>query len=191
MIKSVKKYNIKIPKDTTVIYSKKKQTLTIIGPLKTKSKKLRVQIFINSSKKIINVSPLLFSYSSNTETTTTQILQNTTVVQIKDMLIESSILGYKKLKIIGVGYRANFTENFNQNLLTFKLGYSHFTYIQVSKNLTINCLTKTKLCISGSSYEDMSHFAAIIRSNKTPDPYKGKGVLHAYEVVKIKEGKKV
>lgn len=191
MNKLVKKYNIRIPQNIAVIYSKKKRTLTLLGPIKTKSLKLKVQLFIDKSKKIINVSPVVFSQISNTEKKKIQMLQNTTVALIKYMLIESSILIYKKLKINGVGYRANFTENFNKNLLTFKLGYSHFVYIRTSDNLTTNCLTKTKLCIFGNSYEDISQFAARIRSNKMPDPYKGKGILYENEKVEIKEGKKI
>lgn len=189
--KLVKKYNIRIPQDVAVIYSKKKRTLTLLGPLKVKSLKLKVQIFLDLSKKIINVSPLVFSQISNTEKKKTQILQNTTVAQIKYILIESSILIYKKLKINGVGYRANFTENFNENLLTFKLGYSHFVYIRTLDNLTINCLTKTNICIFGNSYANISQFAAQIRKNKTPDPYKAKGILYENEKVETKEGKKI
>lgn len=189
--KIVKKYNIKIPTDVSVIYSKKKRTLTLLGPIKIKSLKLKVQIFIDKSKKIINVSPLVFSQISNTEKKKTQILRNTTVARIKYMLIESSILLHKKLKINGVGYRSNFTENFNKNLLTFKLGYSHFIYIRTLDDLTINYLTKTKLCIFGNSYANISQFAAQIRKNKTPDPYKAKGILYENEKVKIKEGKKI
>ena len=191
MNKSTQKYNIKIPKDITAIYYKKKQTLTFIGPIETKSRKLKVKIFVNRYKNIINVSPILFSQSSNTEKRKIQMIQNTTVSQIKYMLIESSILLYKKLKINGIGYRANFTENFNNKLLTFKLGYSHFIYLQTLNNIIINCLTRTKLCISGNSYENVSHISAKIRINKVPDPYKGKGILYDNEVVKIKEGKKV
>lgn len=191
MNKLTKKYNIKIPKDITVIYSKKNKLLTLLGPLQKKSIKLKVQIFIDQKKKIINISPLTFSQTSNTEKKKTKTLQNTTVVQIKYMLIESSMLVYKKLKIIGVGYRTEFTENFDKSLLTFKLGYSHFLYMRTFKTLTIKCITKTKLCIFGSSYEDVSQFSALVRNNKLPEPYKGKGILYENESIKIKEGKKI
>ena len=191
MTKLVKKYNIQIPKEITAIYSKQKKTLTLLGPLGIKSKKLKVQIFINYVKKIINVSPILFSYSSKIERKKIQMIRNTTISQIKYMLIESSVLLCKKLKINGVGYRTNFTENFDQKLLTFKLGYSHFIYVQVLNSLLLNCLTKTKLCISGNSYENVSHLAARIRDNKKPEPYKSKGVLYDNEIIILKEGKKV
>lgn len=191
MNKLAKKYNIKIPKDVVVVYSKKRRTLTFSGPLKTKSIKLKVQVFIDQFKKIINISPIAFSQVSNVEKKTIRILQNTSAVQIRYMLIESSMLVYKKLKIVGVGYRTNFTDNFNKELLTFKLGYSHFIYVRTFNNLTANCLTKTKFCIFGSSYERVSQFSALVRSNKIPEPYKGKGILYENENIKIKEGKKV
>ena len=60
MNKLIKKYNIKIPKDITVIYSKKKKLLTLSGPLQTKSIKLKVQIFIDKKNHIINISHSLF-----------------------------------------------------------------------------------------------------------------------------------
>ena len=191
MNKLVKRYNIKIPNDVVVIYSKKHRLLTLSGPLKTKSLKLKVQVFINQKKKIINISPITFSQISNIEKKKVKMLQNTAAAQIKYMLIESSILIYQKLKIIGVGYRTEFAENFNKNLLSFKLGYSHAIYVKTFENLTIKCLTRTKLCIFGTSYQEVSQFAALIRSTKTPEPYKGKGILYENEIVKIKEGKKV
>ena len=191
MNKLIKKYNIKIPKDISVIYSKKKKLLTLSGPLQTKSIKLKVQIFIDKKNQTINISPLTFSKISNTEKKKTKILQNTVAAQIKYMLIESSMLVYKKLKIVGVGYRTEFNESFNKSLLTFKLGYSHYIYLRTFENLTIKCLTKTKLCIFGSSYQDVTQFSALIRSNKTPEPYKGKGILYENEIIKLKEGKKV
>lgn len=191
MNKKNKKHNIKIPKDISIIYSKKKRMITFIGSVKTKSMKLQIQVFINQYTKTINVSPFTFTPISNTDKNKIKILQNTTAAKIKYMLIESSIVIYQKLKIVGVGYRTEFTENFDKNLLTFKLGYSHFIYIKIFSNLTTNCLTKTKLCIFGNSYENISQFSAMIRSKKRPDSYKGKGILYENEKVKLKEGKKV
>lgn len=191
MSNQIDKYNIKIPTNVSVIYSQKKRTLTFSGPLKTKSLKLKLKVFIDKSKKIISVSPVTFFQMSNTEKKYIKTLRNTTVAQIKQLLIESSITLYQKLKIHGVGYRAFFTENFDQKLLTLKLGYSHFTYVKTPKNLTINCFSKTKLCILGDSYNDVAHLSALIRSNKIPEPYKGKGILYENEVIELKEGKKI
>lgn len=191
MSNQIDKYNIKIPKDVSVIYSEKKKILTFSGPLKTKSMKLKIKVYIDQLKNIISVSPLTFYQISNKEKKKIKALRNSTVAQIEHMLIESSILLYRKLKINGVGYRAEMGENFAKKLLTLKLGYSHLVYIKTPKDLTMDCFTKTKLCIFGNSYNNISSLAALIRANKTPEPYKGKGVLYEDETIALKEGKKI
>lgn len=191
MSNQIDKYNIKIPKDVSVIYSEKKKILTFSGPLKTKSMKLKIKVYIDQLKNTISVSPLTFYQISNEEKKKIKALRNTTVAQIKHMLIESSILLYQKLRINGVGYRAEMDENFAKRLLTLKLGYSHLVYVKTPKDLTMDCFTKTKLCIFGNSYHNISSLAALIRANKTPEPYKGKGVLYEDENITLKEGKKI
>jgi len=191
MSNQLDKYNIKIPNDVSVIYSEKKKILTLSGPLKTKSMKLKIKVYIDQLKNSISVSPLTFYQISNKEKKKIKALRNTTVAQIEHMLIESSILLYQKLKINGVGYRAEMGENFAKRLLTLKLGYSHLVYIKTPKDLTMDCFTKTKLCIFGNSYNNISSLAALIRANKTPEPYKGKGILYEDESVTLKEGKKI
>jgi large subunit ribosomal protein L6 len=191
MNNQAKKFNIKIPIDITVIFNEKKGIITFIGPVKRKSLKLKLKVFIDTTKKIISVSPSAFFSISNKEKKKIKTLRNTTVALIKHIIIETSNLVYKKLKINGVGYRAFFTESFDNKLLSLKLGYSHFIYFKIPNNLTVTCPTKTKLCIFGNSYEDVSHISALIRANKIPEPYKGKGILYEDETVILKEGKKV
>lgn len=191
MTNKIKNFNIKIPTDIKVIYNEKKETLTLKGPLVQRSIKLKLKVFVDTKKELISVSPVTFSSISNKERRNIKTLKNTMVALIKHMIIETSILVYKKLKINGVGYRASFTESFDDKLLSLKLGYSHFVYFKVPKNLTVTCPTRTKLCIFGNSYQDVSHISALIRSNKLPEPYKGKGVLYEDETVILKEGKKV
>lgn len=191
MSNQIDKYNIKVPTDILVIYNERKKTLVFSGPLKKKSIKLKLRIFIDKSKKIISVSPLVLDQISNTEKKKVKALRNTTVAQIKHMLIESSISMHKKLRIHGVGYRALFVETFDEKLLTLKLGYSHFIYMKIPKNLAVNCFTKTMLCVFGHSYSDISNFSALIRARKLPEPYKGKGILYSDETIVLKEGKKI
>ena len=191
MTNQTQKFNVKIPTDVTVVYSEKRQVITLIGPLKQKSIKLKLKVFVDETKKIISVSPLTFSPISNKERKKIKTLRNTTIALLKHTIIETSIVVYKKLKINGVGYRAFFTESLNNTLLSLKLGYSHFIYFKIPTSLTITCPSKTKLCIFGNSYQDVSQVSALIRANKRPEPYKGKGILYEDEVVTLKEGKKV
>lgn len=185
------KYSIKIPQDTSVIYCEKEKIFTVIGPLKRKSMNLKLKIFVNESKKTINVSNLALFQISNAEKKKIKALQNTTIAQIKYLFIESSVIISQKLKMVGVGYRIDFTEMFNNKLLTLKLGYSHAIYVKVPENLIVNCFSKTKFFISGSSYDQVNSFSTRIRANKVPEPYKGKGILYEGETVSLKEGKKI
>jgi len=184
-------YSIKIPYNTFVIYCEKKSILTVRGSLKKKSIRIKLKIKIDSVKKIINVSPVPLSRISNAEKKKIQTLRKTTIAQLKHLFIESSITIFKKLRIIGVGYRVNLLDTLNQKLLTLKLGYSHLVYIKAPKNIYLNCLTKTTICIFGNSYPEICEFSARIRSQKTPEPYKGKGIRLSNEKFQLKEGKKI
>lgn len=186
-----KKYSINIPIDTSVIYSEKKKILTVIGPLKKKSMNLNLKVFIDKNKNLISVSPITFSKISKSKKKKIDAIRNTTLLLIKQVLIETSTVIHKKLKINGVGYRVIFTESFNDKLLTLKLGYSHLIYFKVPETLTVTCPTKTTLCVFGNSYQNVSQIASLIRSHKTPEPYKGKGILYEDEKITLKEGKKV
>lgn len=191
MINQTEKFNIRIPDDTLVIYHEKKKTLTCIGPLTRKTFKLKLKLFIDKSKRILTVRPATFSQIPNNFKKKIKALRKTTVILIKQLLIETSILVYKKLQLNGVGYRGLFTETLNQKVLTLKLGYSHLIYFKIPKDVTATCSTKTKFCVSGNSYQITSQIAALIRSKKKPEPYKGKGFLYENEKVTLKEGKKV
>ena len=185
------KFNIKIPHDTVVIFSNEKKTLTVVGPLATKSMKLKLKITIDKNKKILSVSPLQFFRTSNADKKKINALRASTVAQIKHLFIESSTTIYQKLNIVGVGYRIDSADASEKNLLTLKLGYSHFFYVKVPKNLILNCFTKTKFSIFGNSYHEICQLASKIREKKNPEPYKGKGILYENETITLKEGKKI
>jgi large subunit ribosomal protein L6 len=186
-----KKYCIKIPNNTTILYCNKKKVITVIGPLKRKTLKLKVKISIPKTESVIKISAVPFTKISNNEKKKIKALQGTTFALIKQLLVETSTVLYQKLKFIGVGYRAFSVDNFEDKLLLFKLGYSHPIYFKVSKDLKIFCLKLTKLFIYGSSYQHVTQISSLIRSYKKPEPYKGKGILYDNEKIKLKEGKKV
>jgi len=107
------------------------------------------------------------------------------------MLLDISLFFCKKLKLIGVGFRVATLKLVNLNLLHFKLGYSHCIYFKIPENLKIFCLKSNKLFIIGFSYMFVTQIAAIIRSFRVPEPYKGKGILYTTEKIIMKEGKKI
>lgn len=188
----INKYSIKIPQNTSTIYCKNKKTLTIVGPVKRKSLKLKLKILNNETQKKISVSPFSFFKISKAEKKQIKIMQRSAIAQIKQLLIESSIKIYQKLTIIGVGYRADVTETLlKEKILTLKLGFSHLVHVKIPENLELTCLTKTKICIYGNSYDELSKISATIRTQKVPEVYKGKGVRYENEKILLKEGKKI
>ncbi len=91
----------------------------------------------------------------------------------------------KKLEIIGVGYRANM----QGTAINLQLGYSHPIIIEPPKGVSINVEANTKITVSGSNKQAVGDIAALIRSKRAPEPYKGKGVRYEGEFVRRKAGK--
>jgi large subunit ribosomal protein L6 len=185
-----KKYSVKIPNNNVILYCTQKNIITVIGPLAKKSLKLKLKIEIFENKKIIQILSTPLNKLSNNNKKKINSLKGTTVALIKQLILETSSVLYKKLKFVGVGYRGFEVENFKDKLLMLKLGYSHSIYFKTPKNLNIFCLKLTKLFIYGNSYQDVTQTASLIRSYKTPEPYKGKGILYENEIIKLKKGKK-
>ena len=117
-------------------------------------------------------------------------VQGTQVNLLKQMLLDMSLLSCKKLNLIGVGFRVSTLKIACLTLLHFKLGYSHYVYFKVPKNLEIFCLKANKLFLLGDSYLFVTKVAALVRSFKTPEPYKGKGIKYKEEIIRRKEGKR-
>jgi large subunit ribosomal protein L6 len=108
----------------------------------------------------------------------TRTLVNNMVVGVTD--------GYRKgLEITGVGYRATL----NGKKLTLNLGYSHPIEIDPPEGISFEVENPTRLAVVGIDKELVGQIAAKVRSTRKPEPYKGKGVRYAGEVVRRKAGK--
>jgi len=90
------------------------------------------------------------------------------------------------MEIVGVGYRGNL----QGNKLSLSLGLSHPVKIDVPDGLTIKMDGNTKFTISGADKQKLGEFAALVRSKRPPEPFKGKGIRYANEFILRKEGKK-
>jgi large subunit ribosomal protein L6 len=102
-------------------------------------------------------------------------------------LIEGVTKGYeRKLEINGVGYRAALQ---GKNL-QIQLGYSHDIVYPGPEGITITLPKATEVVITGIDRQKVGQVAAEIRSFRTPEPYKGKGVKYSEEFIFRKEGKK-
>ena len=94
--------------------------------------------------------------------------------------------GYKKeLEVNGVGYRVA-KEGKN---LVMNLGYSHPITVAETDGITIDVPAPNKIVISGCDNQKVGQFAAEVREKRPPEPYKGKGIKYANEVIRRKVGK--
>ncbi|ASN52680.1 MULTISPECIES: 50S ribosomal protein L6 [Sinomonas] len=101
-------------------------------------------------------------------------------------MIEGVTKGYeKKLEIVGTGYRVQA----KGSDLEFALGYSHPVTVNAPEGITFTVEGPTKLSVSGINKQQVGEVAANIRKLRKPDPYKGKGIRYAGEVIRRKVGK--
>lgn len=192
MIFISKRYCIKIPKEICLIYCKKKNVLLLKTQEKKRVLKLSLKLLILKEKKLIVVTNQLSGINYLNLKNNIKIVRGLVVSLIKKSLIEIKSINYNKLKLVGVGYKVFEEKNSNnQNFLHFKLGYSHSLYYKIPINLTIKTHQATKLFVFGYCKFNLSQCTSIIRKFKSPEPYKGKGVLFSDESIKLKEGKKV
>ncbi|KKB96432.1 50S ribosomal protein L6 [Candidatus Arcanobacter lacustris] len=91
-----------------------------------------------------------------------------------------------RLEVNGVGYRCAV----DGRILTMFLGYSHEIKYLIPESIEIKCEKPTLLVISGADKQKVGQVAALIRSLRKPEPYKGKGIKHEGEKIIRKEGKK-
>jgi large subunit ribosomal protein L6 len=107
-------------------------------------------------------------------------------------LIANMILGVTNgfeidMDIVGVGYRVQL----QGNDLVFSLGYSHPVKYEAPTGIKFVVEGQNKIKVVGINKQKVGQVASELRALRSPDPYKGKGVKYAYEIIKKKQGKSV
>ena len=92
----------------------------------------------------------------------------------------------KEMEIVGVGYRGAL----QGKKLTLNLGLSHPVEIEVPDYISVKMDGNTKFIISSADKQKLGEFAAMVRSKRPPEPFKGKGIRYSNEFILRKEGKK-
>jgi len=92
----------------------------------------------------------------------------------------------RKLELVGVGYRAAM----QGKDLSLSLGFSHPLVFVAPEGITLSTPTQTEILVVGADKQRVGEVAAKIRGFRPPEPYKGKGVKYAGEVIIRKEAKK-
>ena len=154
------------------------QTITVKGPKGTETVTVRDEIKMSVQDNHIILEPL----NDERKTGALHGLSRTLVANA----IEGVSKGFeKKLEIQGVGYRANM-EGSKLNLV---LGFSHPVLIDPPEGITITVEANTKISVKGTNKQTVGDIAALIRSKRPPEVYKGKGVRYEGEYIRRKAGK--
>jgi len=154
------------------------QKVTAKGPLGTESVEIRPEISVKKEDKEIIL-------TRNNEERKTRALHG-----LSRTLVNNAVIGVKdgftkELEIVGVGYRANM----QGTSLNLALGYSHPVIVEAPQGITITVENNTKVTVKGSNKQTVGDIAALIRSKRPPEVYKGKGVKYAGEHIRRKAGK--
>ena len=155
------------------------RTVTISGPKGTLSSRLppEVEVSAGAERELI-VTPTAASRK-------TRAFWGLARSLIANM-VEGVVSGFeKKLEFEGIGYRAALEDN----TLVMQLGFSHPVRFTPPDGISLK-VEKNTIAVSGADKERVGSAAARIRALKPPEPYKGKGIRYAGEVIRRKAGKK-
>lgn len=104
---------------------------------------------------------------------------------VANMITGVSVGFEKKLEIVGVGYKADV----KGSVVNLTLGYSHPLDYKLPDGIKVTIDKQTSISIKGADKQTVGQVAADIRSMRAPEPYKGKGIKYADEVIRKKAGK--
>src|SRR3990167_7441312 len=128
----------------------------------------------------------LLKFKRTNDSALARAVSGTTRALVNNMVTGVAKGFEKKLTIIGVGYRAAV----QGKKLNLTLGYSHPIVYDIPNGISIEAPDLTNLVIKGADKQLVGQVAAEIRSYRSPEPYKGKGVRYVDEVIVKKEAKK-
>lgn len=155
------------------------EQITVKGPLGSLSQPLTGQVKVSNNNGTLNFEVADDSREANAMSGTLRALVNN--------MVNGVTKGFeKKLNLVGVGFRAQA----QGDKLNLSLGFSHPIVHQMPAGIKCETPTQTEILIKGIDRQVVGQVAAEIRAYREPEPYKGKGVRYADEVVTLKETKK-
>ena len=153
-------------------------TVAVKGPKGSISRKIHPRIKVQIEGSVIHVT----RPDDEKESRSLHGLSRTLVAN----MVTGVTTGFSKtLEVNGVGYRAAK----EGKKLVMNLGYSHQVTVEEIDGIKIDVPTPNSVIISGIDKELVGQFAADVRKKRMPEPYKGKGIKYANEVIRRKEGK--
>ena len=167
---------IQLPKGVEVSLG---DMITVKGPLGTLTQKSPANVKVNMNDGVMTFAPVDESIQANAMSGTLRALLNNMVTGVSK--------GFeKKLNLVGVGYRAQA----QGDSLNLSLGFSHPVVHKMPAGVKAETPSQTEIVVKGIDRQKVGQVAADIRAYRPPEPYKGKGVRYADEVVVLKETKK-
>jgi large subunit ribosomal protein L6 len=168
-----------IPLPTGVEVNLAPGSITVKGPMGTLTQALTPNIRIEHADGKLKV-------SARDESRQAHAMSGTTRALLANM-VEGVSKGFeKRLNLVGVGYRAQA----QGNKLNLSLGFSHPVEHVMPEGIKVETPSQTEIVIKGVDKQLVGQVAADVRAYRKPEPYKGKGVRYANEVVVLKETKK-
>lgn len=173
----VGKYPVAVPDGVTIEIAN--DAIKAKGKLGELTAPISSEVDVVHEDNVVKVTPKRETKKSRAMWGTTRALVNNIVTGVST--------GYTvDLEINGVGYRAAV----EGKDLVLALGFSHPVRFPIPDGITMKCERPTAISISGANKQVVGQLAAEIRAFRPPEPFKGKGVKYANEIILRKEGKK-
>jgi large subunit ribosomal protein L6 len=176
------KLPIKVPSGVTVQIDANENKVTVKGPKGELEQTVNPKIQVSLEEGQLTLSRRDEERESRSMHGLYRSLLNNMVTGVSD--------GYRKvLELVGVGYRASNTDQ----ILELSLGYTHNIYVQLPKEVKLETKTERNknpmIILESADKQLLGQVCAKIRSFRKPEPYKGKGIRFAGEIVRRKSGK--
>jgi large subunit ribosomal protein L6 len=173
----VGKASITVP--AGVEFSQAGQAITVKGAGGTLSLNLNPLVGLKNEAGVLSLTPANDSREANA--------MSGTMRQLINNMVQGVSKGFeKKLNLIGVGFKAAASGS----KLNLAIGFSHPVDFEMPAGIKVATPTPTEIVLTGADRQVLGQIAAEIRAVRPPEPYKGKGIRYADEVVVIKETKK-
>lgn len=170
----LKNFLLLIPNYINVLYCKTNKLLI----LKYKLKVIYLKLIVSYYLLILN-KRLFFKINSH---------KINIITFIKKLLFEMLVKTYKKLNLIGIGFKVNILNNFLNYILVFKLELSHFIYLKIPNNMKCFCLQYNKIFLI-SNILNIMNLIYSIKLFKFTNNYTEKGIFYYNETLKLKKNK--
>ncbi len=167
---------IQLPKDVEVVLG---DVIVVKGPLGSLTQNASSDVRVSLENGELKFAVANDSIQANAMSGTMRALLNNMVTGVSK--------GFeRKLTLVGVGYRAQA----QGDSLNLSLGFSHPVVHKMPPGIKVETPSQTEVIIKGIDRQKVGQVAADVRGYRPPEPYKGKGVRYADEVVVLKETKK-